>query len=200
MSTQTNETPPTGHDWGERTEQSVSYEAPGYWKSDAYEIRRCHGIPEFDPTAFEPEAGQIRSLVYPDLMVQEEEPEVTTAPPGGKDCFFLGERGCGKTTSALNTALRQMEQTKHVDEDNRNKVVWRGSPQRSGWVPFKHWATVFLPEHADVDVRWMDSTDAPRGGADLEDEEDGDEYRHSVRQIHGEVDAGGLHRRDLRGR
>ena len=49
-----NGTPPSGHDWGERTKQSMRHNtAPKYWETDAYEIRQCYGIPEFDPQAFD---------------------------------------------------------------------------------------------------------------------------------------------------
>lgn len=160
MSTQNhnNGTPPTGHDWGERTVQAVSHTAPGHWKSDAYEIRQCFGIPRFDPTAFEPEPGTVKSMVYPDVFFHEKDPEVTKSHKG-TDCFILGERDSGKTTFALSAACRGMENHPATDEDNANKVVWRGSPQRSGWLPFKHWTTVWLPTNAEMELTWKDEDD-----------------------------------------
>jgi hypothetical protein len=155
---QNNGTPPKGHEWGERTVQSVSHTAPGYWESDAYEIRQCFGIPQFDPTAFEPEPGAVKSMVYPDVFFHEQDPEVTKSPKG-TDCFILGERGSGKTTFALSGACRVMENNPETDENNAHKVVWRGSPQRSGWLPFKHWTTVWLPANAEIDLTWKDEDD-----------------------------------------
>ncbi|WP_336361796.1 hypothetical protein [Haladaptatus sp. ZSTT2] len=162
-----NATPPKGHDWGERTQQSVSHTAPKYWKTDAYEIRQRYGIPPLDISAFDAknrQDGQITSDVYPDMVVHERNPTLTRSPKG-TDCFFLGERGCGKTTLAGNLVVRVMDDRVVVDgeevEVEPNDALWRGSSRRSGWLPFRNWTTLWLPTHASVEAAWMREDDDP---------------------------------------
>lgn len=151
-----NATPPKGHDWGERTRQSVKHKAPGYWRDDAWEIRRRFGIPKFDPTPFF--AEEKARPVYPDLVIHERNPRLTMSPRG-TDALVRGKRGCGKSTLAAFVATRTMEDpSEYVDgleESNANKVIWRGSPERSEWLRLRKWATLFLPKHARVDADWM---------------------------------------------
>lgn len=153
-----NGTPPTGHDWGERTTQSCrDHRAPAYWKSDAYEMRQKFGIPEFDPEAFE-------YPIVPDLLVHEK-PAETTKSEGGTDALVTGERGYGKTTLARGLAV-------HLLDLNDEYIVWRGDSERSGWLPFKSWTTLYLPANADIEATWMDEDEeAPIAPVDdLEDE------------------------------
>lgn len=166
----TNGTPPTGHGWGERTRQAHGDvdDAPPHWKSDAYEIRHRYGIPRFDESEFE-------YPVYPDCVIHEMDPERTSSE-GGTDCLIIGERGCGKTTHSLHKACRLMD-------ENGEKVVWRGSSMRSGWLPLKHWTTLWLPEHAGVTAHWMTDSHGTQGTADLEG---------AVREVRTYADPGDL--------
>ena len=157
-----NATPPKGYDWGERTRQTKrTHRAPGYWRDDDYEIRQRFGIPEFDPDEFR-ENPKAR-MVYPDLIIHERNPTVTTSAKG-TDCLVRGKRGCGKSTLAANLSVRLMEL-------NDERIVWRGSPMRSEWLRFRKWATLFLPANASVDSMWVDETDDAtlRDVEDLED-------------------------------
>lgn len=171
----TGEQAPPGHWWGERTAQSITQTAPDWWQSDAYEIRKVFGIERFD-------ADTLRSIlnhphgrmVYPDLIVHEKDPTVTTSSKGN-DCLVVGRRDSGKTTLAKHLGLRGMEDHHDlVGEHNAHKVIWRGRSDGSGWLPLKPWTTLWLPAHADVEAVWMtegDEADAdPRSRVDdLED-------------------------------
>ncbi|MCO8267433.1 hypothetical protein NKF06_12755 [Haloferax sp. AB510] len=173
-----NATPPAGHDWGERTRQAVAHSAPKHWKTDAYEMRQKFGIPSFKPDDYVPEPGQVKSDVYPDLVVHERDPTVTTTPRG-TDAFIKGDRGSGKSTKAASLAIRLLEDFPFVDEMNANKVIWRGSPARSEWLRLKDWATVWLPEHASIEATWEDE-DAGRYDADIEAVARDVRYYHDV--------------------
>ncbi|GGL73362.1 hypothetical protein [Halocalculus aciditolerans] len=141
--TTTNGTPPTGHDWGERTKQSHGdvERAPGHWETDAHEIRQKYGISkfEFDPT----EDYQ----VYPDVIIHETKPEITDSPRA-TNSLIEGPKGSGKTTMALDWAHHQMEV-------NNERVLWRGDARRSGWLPYRHWTTVYLPGSVEYEAAWM---------------------------------------------
>lgn len=174
-------TPPRGHDWGERTRQSMRHNtAPKYWKSDAYEIRLCYGLPEFEPEAFypdHPDTDDRVRLVYPDLICHEATANALESNRG-TDALVKGNRDAGKTTLATNLAVRlmadqhgktighPMEDDTAIEEHNDNIVVWRGSAERSGWIRLKKWATLYLPKHADVEARWMNESDIPTEAVD----------------------------------
>lgn len=146
-----------GYDWGLGTVQGRddSDEPAPEWWTDAYEMRMRFGIPEFDPDAFEYD-------VYPDVLIHEK-PAKTTESAGGTDWLKVGERGCGKSTDNLHWALRLLD-------ENDEKVIWRGSPNRSEWTPLADWATVWLPRHASVDTRQVfeDDRRAPEYVGDLD--------------------------------
>jgi hypothetical protein len=154
--------PLDNYDWGHGTVQAREIledetDAPDWW-TDAYEIRMRFGIPEFDRSAHERE-------VYVDCLVHEK-PAKTTSSPGGTDYLKVGERGCGKTTDNLHWTTRLLEV-------NEERVVWRGSQSRPGWLPFRDWATVWLPENASVTAEWVrdgESTADGLGETGLEDE------------------------------
>jgi len=155
-------TPRDGYDWGHGTVQGRelrddSDAAPDWW-TDAYEIRMRYGIPSFDPDAFE-------YPIYPDRLIHEK-PAERTDSAGGTDWLKIGERGCGKSTDNLNWSVRLME------EDDE-KVIWRGSPSRSEWLPFADWSTIWLParSNADVSARWVFDAGGARdlGDGGLED-------------------------------
>lgn len=175
QSPHTNGTPPTGHDWGERTKQSVSHTAPGYWETDAYEIRQCFGFSKFtEETLADIKAHPHARMCYPDLVVHEKDPTVTTSSKGN-DLLAVGERDSGKTTLAKFLAVRGMENHEDlIGETNAHQAIWRGRPDGSGWLSLKPWTTLWLPAHAEVDAHWMNEGDeadaAPRERVDdLED-------------------------------
>jgi len=136
-------TPPQNYDWGKGTQQGRAItddrdDAPEWW-TDAYEMRMRFGIPQFDASAFEYE-------IYPDRLIHEK-PAERTSSAGGTDWLKIGERGCGKSTDNLHWCCRLLD-------ENDEKVVWRGSPSRSEWLPFRDWTTLWLPANADVSARW----------------------------------------------
>jgi len=144
-------TPRSDYDWGEGTVQAREQRgnpdedsAPEWW-TDAYEIRMAAGLFEEVPSSFEP--GVYDYEVYPDTLVHEK-PAEQFSSAGGTDHLALGKRGSGKTTHGRFWALRLME------ANPTERVVWRGSPQRSGWAAFREWATIWLPENASVEAMW----------------------------------------------
>ncbi|MHB9286778.1 hypothetical protein ACKVMT_07030 [Halobacteriales archaeon Cl-PHB] len=139
-------TPPGDYDFGEGTQQARQARddpdeepAPEWW-TDAYEMRMRFGIPEFDVEEFDYD-------VYPDCLIHEK-PAEETKSAGGTDWLKIGERGSGKSNDSL-------AWTERLLEVNDERVVWRGSPLRSEWLPFKEWTTLWLPENASVDVDWQ---------------------------------------------
>jgi len=153
---ETNGTPPTGFEWGERTTQSVRHRAPLYWQSDAYEIGHCFGIPDLDVDAFANRyEGHEKPLVYPDMIVHEKSGDRTPSNKG-TDALIKGDRDAGKSTFARSLARQLMR-------ENGELVVWRGRSGGSGWLPFKPWTTLFLPAHADVTPEWQTESDQPIG-------------------------------------
>lgn len=159
MSKTTNATPPRDHDWGERTIQSCrNYEAPGYWKSDAYEMGQRYAITDIDVDEFtQKHEGRI---VYPDLIIHERDPTLTTTEKG-TSCIIKGnKKGCGKSTLLKHLARQMMS---HNDE----RIIWRGSPSRSEWLPYRKWTTLYLPAHAEIEATWMDErSDDPLSAVD----------------------------------
>jgi hypothetical protein len=64
---------------------------------------------------------------------------------GGTDALVWGPMGRGKTTVVQTILARMME----VSND---AVVWRGTEQRTEWLPFAPWTIVALPEGVDYEV------------------------------------------------
>jgi DNA polymerase III delta prime subunit len=137
-----------------------------YKLTDAEQIRDRFGISELDVEAFIKANGDEDAIVYPDMVIHERDAELTRSNKG-TDCLFRGTRDCGKTTYALNLAARLMD-------ENDERVIWRGRRGGSGWLPLKHWATVYLPDGLEADAAWMneaedaDSTTTLDGVDDLE--------------------------------
>lgn len=77
-------------------------------------------------------------LVDDDTSVDPSDLETT----GGSDALIHGPMGRGKTTSVQTFIVRIME-------INAEAVVWRGTPQRTEWLPFAPWTKVCLPEGID---------------------------------------------------
>jgi len=154
--------PPDGYGWGEGTEQAREVRedtdeepAPEWW-TDTYEMRMRFGVPEFDRDAHDRE-------LYVDTLVHEK-PAKTTSSAGGTNFLRVGEKGCGKSTDNLNWALRLMEV-------NQEKVAWRGSPGRSEWLPFRDYATLWLPANAEISGQWVYDAEGrePEGVEAIED-------------------------------
>jgi energy-coupling factor transporter ATP-binding protein EcfA2 len=149
--------PPKGHDWGERTQQGYEirkdHRAPGYYESDAYEIRKRFGIPEFDHTEFEREEGKIASMVYPDLLIHEWETDLTTRAKG-TTVIARGKRGSGKTTLRDHVGGRLIGVNDEI-------VVVRGRQNSSDWRRFAPWTTLYLPSGVDISIEWKYQTDRP---------------------------------------
>lgn len=149
----TNGTPPRGNDWGERTIQSCrTHDAPGYWKSDAYEIRQCYNIPRFDVDEFL--EAKLGHPVYPDIISHSRNPERTPTDKG-TPVFILGKKSSGKTTLARHLSCRHMD----AALGNPEIVVWRGREQSSGWLPYAPWTTLYLPANAEIDAHWLHEDD-----------------------------------------
>jgi len=159
---QNNGTPPTGHDWGERTSQSVTYTAPGHWKSDAYEMGQRYGITDIDIEEFT-EINE-DAIVYPDLVIHERSPTETETKKGTNALIRGKKKGCGKSTLLKHLGRQMMSH-------NGSRIIWRGSPKRSEWLAFRNWTTLYLPANAEVDARWMDE-ESDRPVSDVDDLED----------------------------
>lgn len=143
-----NGTPPTGHNWGERTRQSVrSHSPPGYWKTDAYEMRQRYGIGRLEIDEFTKGGEEPSRIVYPDLLIHEHD-ATRTPSEGGTGALISGKRGCGKSTLLAQIGVR-------LCDENDEIVVWRGSSMRSEWLRLRRWVTLWLPENADIDATWM---------------------------------------------
>ena len=100
---------------------------------------------------------------------------------GGTDWFAYGPKGSGKTTFQLTWAARQLEL-------NTDAYVWRGSPARSEWLPFRKWATVCLPsrlEHEAVLSPPVDHVDPIE--VDLDDVVADVQYYDDPLQLNSEI-------------
>lgn len=129
--------------WGDARAISEVYGIPQWWKQEKQFTEYEHP--------------------YPNCIVHEAEADKYNHV-GGTNWLALGEKGSGKSTLGLALAHRLMEA-------NDEAVVWRGSPDRSEWLPMKPWATICLPANADIDARWKprDMRKNPDGEpADLE--------------------------------
>lgn len=146
--------PPDGYDWGEGTRQALAQrgedpdERPE-WHTDAREIQLAAALFNQVPAPFE-YVDDLKHELYNDTLIHEK-PAERTESAGGTDWLQIGKRGCGKTTNNRSWAQRLME----VNGPRGEKVVWRGSPDRSGWVAFREWTTLWLPEHASIEATWQ---------------------------------------------
>jgi len=110
---------------------------------DSRAIREAFGIPPWHKQEAQFEEYE---TPYPNAIVHESDGEKYDHV-GGTNWLAIGEKGSGKSTLGLHTATRLME-------INDETVVWRGSPDRSEWLPLKEWATVYLPADCNIDSRW----------------------------------------------
>jgi len=176
MSSKSNHTPsgpPKGNDWGERTKQTFDNvdDAPGYWETDAYEMRRKYGIEQFE---FDPDA---KYQVYPDVLIHETNPTLTDSEKA-TNALVEGPKGSGKTTHALEWAYQMLDV-------NNERALWRGDQRRSGWLPYRYWTTLWLPASVDHEAHWM-----------LEDEEGSSKVNDPVDDLEADADVRDVHRYD----
>jgi len=130
--------------------------------TDENDMRREYGIAPFDADAF-------RYGIIPDLLSHEWEPSEGRVA-GGTDLLATGKPGSGKSTLAAYLAIRLVE-------INDEKVVWRGSPSRSEWLPVARWSTLWLPD-GEVDAV-LEPKNKTRGSVEV----DVDELEDIVREV-----------------
>ena len=106
--------------------------------SDANDMRMRHGIPPWDPEAFDYD-------VVPDLLTHSYDPAGDRAE-GGTDVFIRGKPGAGKST-LLNYFVCRLIGI------NDESVFWRASSSRSEWLPLAPWTTLWLPAGAEIDAK-----------------------------------------------
>lgn len=153
-------TPPDGKEVAEYTIQAT-WDDPDVdrpeWHTDAYEMRMLFGIPEFDPDQHD----------YPpvvDALIHELRADMTNTAKG-EDWLALGGRGSGKSTMMLSWSTHVLDQNgPRLGE----RVVWSANPSRSEWLPYRRWATVWLPANVEFEATWGPPELAPDG--DLADE------------------------------
>lgn len=118
-----------------------TYQATGNssrW-SDATHIRNEFGIPRWDPDVYDHED------VWPDVIEKDWSPGPDRFA-GGTDLLARGKPGSGKSTFANYIAVKELEV-------NDSKVVWRGSPSRSEWMPLAPWTVLCLPAGVPISAR-----------------------------------------------
>ncbi|MGB9932862.1 hypothetical protein [Haloarcula amylolytica] len=167
-------TAPPGNDWGERTMQSCrNYKPPERWETDAYEMRRCFGVPELDEENDYKENPRAR-MTWPNLLIHERNPTRSTNDPGGEAAVFRGDRGSGKSTLLREANIRILsENTEIVDGRVQGEFsVWRGTPERSEWLDLRKWTTLYLPKHASIDAIWMDEDEDISSGEPISEVDD----------------------------
>lgn len=174
--------PKTGRDWGENSKQAhekyplaSTDERPLGWHNkhtDVDEIRRKFGISQFDMGDFKK-----YEVPYANALVHTVDGKYF-GHPGGTNALAVGEKGSGKSTLGLHLSGRFMDDAARVPgwaipDDNPavpadgiedgesavveldpDAVVWRGQPAASEWLPYKHWTTLHLPRHAEIEATW----------------------------------------------
>ena len=80
---------------------------------------------------------------------------------GGSDAIIHGPMGRGKTTSVQTFIARWMEL-------NAEAVVWRGTPQRTEWLPFAPWVVVCLPAGLEYTVKLAPPEDESGAWSDID--------------------------------
>jgi hypothetical protein len=138
------EVPGTGNRLGERTLQSSPHADPR-WRSDADEMRKHFGIPEFDVEAFTEKNKNC--IVFPDIIRHRFDPEYTPTEKA-TDCLIRGKKNSGKTTLRNNLVVQLLD-------NNEERVIDRGRTADSGWLPLRWWTTLWLPANASAHAEWV---------------------------------------------
>lgn len=102
--------------------------------SDARLMRNQLGLSQFRPGKFD------YQNVVPSMLPPHTWDGGIEEPSGGTDALAIGPPGSGKSTLAGNLV--------QISVDAGETVVWRGSTNRSEWLPFAPYARVCLPESA----------------------------------------------------
>jgi len=112
-------------------------------KSDAWHMRQDLGLKQFRPEKFD-YANLAPATLPPHTWEGGRE-----QPSGGTDMLVIGPPGAGKSTLAGNIV--------QISVDAFETCVWRGSTNRSEWLPFKNYARVCLPASVkgEVTSRWQ---------------------------------------------
>lgn len=75
-----------------------------------------------------------------------EDPErIDKLEAGGTDFYAYSKPGKGKTTVALDTAIKLMQL-------NNETCIWAGTSNETEWIPLAPYTTVALPERVKIDV------------------------------------------------
>lgn len=129
---------------------------------DARQMREVFGVAPFH---------KIEALLegyeepLPNCVVHEADPQ-RYDHKGGTNALVLGEKGSGKSTLALWLAI-------HLMDVNDEAVIWRGSPERSEWLPLREWTTLCLPASCKPEATWKPRdirAETSGEDVDLEDE------------------------------
>ena len=112
--------------------ETKQYRNNSTYHTDADYLRRLHGMPRFDPDAW-----QFHEL-GPQLFTHTWDGGVDHLS-GGHGCFAIGPEGSGKSTLGLRISEIEMDQ-------NDSRVVWRAvTGSRSEWLPYAPVARVCIP-------------------------------------------------------
>lgn len=148
--------------------------------TDADSMRREFSIPAYDRDRFR----EYKRHVFPNVLehVWDGPPSGATRDKGGTDLLTVGKPGSGKSTWGNYLAIRLME-------INDEKVVWRGSPSRSEWLPLAPWTRLCLPASVDqtVSLEPRDPTTAGYSDVDVTDLVREVVYYDDVRELNAEL-------------
>lgn len=150
--------------------------------SDARSIREdVEGLGAYNPSSFKAES----EAIVEDMLELTHDPGPDRFG-GGTDCLATGKPGTGKSTLANHLAVRSIE-------INDAKLVWRGSPSRSEWLPLAPWTTLCLPAEVEIEAEFV-----PRDPTDETIRVSLDELEeHVVREIKRYRDPSDLNQRIL---
>lgn len=151
------------------------------YHTDAEQIRKTFGIAPWWKIEQEFESYE---HALPNSVVHTKDGD-RWGHPGGTNWLCIGGKGSGKSTLALWLAAQLMD-------ENDETVIWRGSQARSEWLPYRPWATLYLPSHCNASGQWVNEDVAERGdGARAELEEVVSEvyYYDGLRDLLGALDS-----------
>jgi energy-coupling factor transporter ATP-binding protein EcfA2 len=149
--------------------------------TDAQQIRKTFGIAPF--WSIEEQLEDYEHAL-PNSVIHTKDGD-RWGHPGGTNWFVTGGKGSGKSTLALWLAAQLMD-------ENDETVIWRGSQARSEWLPYRPWATLYLPSHCNAQARWVNEDVANRGEgeqADLREVVSEVYYYDGLRDLLGALDS-----------